>query len=47
MHFKNLILLFLVSLFYYCSGEAEVDVLIQNGTVYDGSGAPPTREQLP
>ena len=41
MHFKNLILLFLVSLFYYCSGEAEVDVLIQNGTVYDGSGAPP------
>ena len=41
MHFKNLILLFLVSLFYFCSGEAEVDVLIQNGTVYDGSGAPP------
>jgi N-acyl-D-amino-acid deacylase len=41
MHFKNLILLFLVPLFYYCSGEAEVDVLIQNGTVYDGSGAPP------
>ena len=41
MQFKNLILLFLVPLFYYCSTEAEVDVLIQNGTVYDGSGAPP------
>ena len=41
MSFKNLILLFLVPLFYYCSTEAEVDVLIQNGTVYDGTGAPP------
>jgi len=41
MYFKNLILLFLVPLFYYCSSEAEVDVLIQNGTVYDGTGAPP------
>ena len=41
MQFKNLILLFLVPLFYYCSTEAEVDVLIQNGTVYDGTGAPP------
>lgn len=41
MYFKNLILLFLVPLFYYCSTEAEVDVLIQNGTVYDGTGAPP------
>lgn len=41
MHFKNLILLLLVPLFYYCSSEAEVDVLIQNGTVYDGTGAPP------
>lgn len=41
MHFKNLILLLLVPLFYFCSSEAEVDVLIQNGTVYDGTGAPP------
>jgi len=41
MYFKNLILLFLIPLFYYCSTEAEVDVLIQNGTVYDGTGAPP------
>jgi N-acyl-D-amino-acid deacylase len=41
MSFKNLILLFLVPIFYYCSTEAEVDVLIQNGTVYDGTGAPP------
>ena len=41
MYFKNLILLFLVPLLYYCSTEAEVDVLIQNGTVYDGTGAPP------
>lgn len=41
MQFKNLILLFLVPLFYYCSTEAEVDVLIQNGNVYDGTGAPP------
>lgn len=41
MHFKNLIVLFLVPLFYSCSTEAEVDILIQNGTVYDGSGAPP------
>lgn len=41
MHFKNFILLLLVSLFYLCSTEAEVDVLIQNGTLYDGTGAPP------
>lgn len=41
MHFKNFILLLLVSLFYHCSTEAEVDVLIQNGTLYDGTGAPP------
>jgi N-acyl-D-amino-acid deacylase len=41
MHFKNLILLLLVPLFYSCSSEAEVDVLIQNGNVYDGTGAPP------
>ena len=41
MHFKNLTLLLLVPLFYSCSSEAEVDVLIQNGTVYDGTGAPP------
>lgn len=45
MHFKNFILLLLVSLFYHCSTEAEVDVLIQNGTLYDGTGAPPTRER--
>lgn len=41
MHFKNFILLLLVPLFYHCSTEAEVDVLIQNGTLYDGTGAPP------
>ncbi len=41
MHFKNLTLLLLVPLFYSCSSEAEVDILIQNGTVYDGTGAPP------
>ena len=41
MHFKNFILLLLIPLFYHCSTEAEVDVLIQNGTLYDGTGAPP------
>ena len=41
MHFKKFLLLLLVPLFYHCSTEAEVDVLIQNGTLYDGTGAPP------
>ena len=41
MHFKNFFLLLLVLLLCHCSTEAEVDVLIQNGTLYDGTGAPP------
>ena len=39
MHFKNLLFLLVVTLFYRCSNEAEVDILIQNGTLYDGTGA--------
>lgn len=41
MHFKKFFLLLLVLLLCHCSTEAEVDVLIQNGTLYDGTGAPP------
>ncbi len=29
MHFKNLLFLLVVTLFYRCSNEAEVDILIQ------------------
>ena len=39
MHFKNLLFLLVFTLFYRCSNEAEVDILIQNGTLYDGTGA--------
>lgn len=39
MHFKNLLFLLVATLFYRCSNEAEVDILIQNGTLYDGTGA--------
>ncbi|MBI3585787.1 MAG: D-aminoacylase [Ignavibacteriales bacterium] len=39
--FKGIIVVFFICLFSSCSRVTEYDVVIRNGTVYDGSGSPP------